>query len=128
MKQILLTTIVVAVTIHLYAQQSMTLYNMQSIPQRNGLNPALQYDGTGMLGFPMFSSVYMNVSNSAFKLTDFIRKDTNDSLYLDGENIISKMKDEHNFISASLQTDILSFGFKVKRSYFGFGATEKINL
>src|SRR6185436_580975 len=127
MKKTIFLVSIVLVVYSAHAQQSMTLYNMQAIPQRNSLNPALQYDGTATVGFPMFSSIYCNVSNSAFKITDFVRRNNEDSLYLDGENLISKMKDQHNFISTSLQADILSFGFKVKKSYFGIGVTEKIN-
>ncbi|MEO5570307.1 MAG: DUF5723 family protein [Bacteroidia bacterium] len=128
MKKIILSLAAIASFVELHAQQSMTLYNMQAIPQRNSLNPALQYDGTATLGMPILSSVYTSYSNNAFKITDFVRRDTDDSLYLDGSNIISKMNDRHNFISVSEQIDLLSFGFKVKRSYFGFGATEKINM
>ncbi|HKR05125.1 MAG TPA: DUF5723 family protein [Bacteroidia bacterium] len=127
MKKIIFLFSVIVAAYATHAQQSMTLYNMQAIPQRNSLNPALQYDGTGMVGFPMLSSVYFNLSNSAFKITDFVRRSDDDSLYLDGDNMIGKMKDEHNFISTSLQADIFSFGFKVKKSYFAFGVTEKIN-
>jgi hypothetical protein len=80
-----------------------------------------------MVGIPMLSGIYMNFSNSAFKVNDFVRRSADDSLYLDGDNIISKMKDKHNFIATSTQLDILSFGFKVKKSYLGFAVTEKIN-
>src|SRR3954468_4035833 len=96
MKKILFLLITItAVVSQLHAQQSMTLYNMQYVPQRNSLNPALQYDGTAMVGFPILSSLYTNIGNSSFKVTDFVRRSDDDSLYLDGDNLISKLKDEH---------------------------------
>jgi hypothetical protein len=127
MKKILFLLITaIAVVSQLHAQQSMTLYNMQYVPQRNSLNPALQYDGTAIVGFPVLSSLYTNIGNSSFKVTDFVRRSDDDSLYLDGDNLISKLKDEHNLITTSQYIDLLSFGFRIKKSYVGFSATEKL--
>lgn len=128
MKKIYLSvTVYATLCINVLAQQNMTLYNMSFIPQRNTLNPALQYNGTGVVGFPLLSSQGFSISNSAFKFTDFVRHSDDDSLYLDPANMIGKMQ-EKNFINASMQNELLTFGFKVKNSYFGFNATEKVNM
>lgn len=128
MRKIYILAIIFICVQQVYAQQSMTLYNMTFIPQRNQVNPALPFNGTGTIGIPFLSSVYGNFSNSSFKYTDFIRGSDDDSLYLDPENMIGKMKAEHNFINMCAQWDWINFGFKVKKSYFGFNMTEKINM
>ena len=128
MKRILYTaSLLLFCTAISFAQQNMTMYNMAFLPQCNTLNPALQYFGTGVVGFPFLSSTGISMSNSAFKYSDLVKRSADDSLYLDPANMISKMKDE-NFINTSFTNELLTFGLKIKNSYFGLSATEKVNV
>lgn len=113
----------------IFAQQNLTLYNMEVVPQRMYANPAFfpSYSKVN-IGLPAISSLYLNFGNSGFRYKDVIRKDaTTDSLKLDIDNLISKLA-KNNYISTSFQTDLLSFGFAVKKNYFSFNATEKVNM
>ena len=128
MKKIILLLLIVLLTNYTAsAQQNFTLYNMEAVPQRMYANPAFMPSNSKVyVGLPILSSEYLNFSNSGFKYSDLI-KHRGDSLYVDYENMLSKLS-KNNYISAAFQHDILSFGFKIKKNYFSFNATEKINL
>jgi len=128
MKKIILLLLIVLLTNYTAsAQQNFTLYNMEAVPQRMYANPAFMPSNSKVyVGLPILSSEYLNFSNSGFKYSDLI-KHRGDSLYVDYENMLSKLS-KNNYISAAFQPDILSFGFKIKKNYFSFNATEKINL
>ena len=106
------------------AQQNLTLYNMHAIPQSMYVNPGIMPDSRINIGLPILSSVYFNKSNSGFKLTDLVTKGEHGATYLDINNMVSHLA-TNNYLSTSLQTDLLSFGFKSKKSYFSFNATQK---
>lgn len=112
----------------LFAQQDLTLYNMEMIPQRMYQNPALKPFASVNIGLPAISSQYFNVVNSGFKYSQLIRKRADDSLYVDMDNMISKLG-KKNYIMASAQPDLISFGFRVKKkNYISFNITEKVNF
>jgi outer membrane protein OmpA-like peptidoglycan-associated protein len=109
------------------AQQNLTLYNMEMVPQRLYANPAFIPSNKIYIGLPILSSEYINFSNSGFKYSDLIRH-RGDSLYVDYNNMLSKLS-KNNYISAAIQPDLLSFGFKIKeKNYFSFNITEKVNF
>ncbi|TAL61585.1 MAG: OmpA family protein [Bacteroidetes bacterium] len=113
---------------NLSAQQDLTLYNMEMIPQRMYQNPALKPFASVNIGLPAISSEYLNIVNSGFKYTQLIRRRADDSLYVDMDNLISKLG-KKNYLMASVQPDILSFGFQVKKkNYISFNITEKVNF
>lgn len=125
------TVLIIAITLALFinttkGQQNFTLYNMEMVPQRMYMNPAMVHSNKLYIGLPILSSQYINFSNSGFKYSDLIRHN-GDSLYVDFDNMLSKLSD-NNYISMALQPDLLSFGFRVKKNYFSFNATEKINV
>ncbi|MGB3946352.1 MAG: DUF5723 family protein [Bacteroidia bacterium] len=107
-------------------QQNLTLYNMEMVPQRMYANPALVHSNNVYIGLPVISSQYINISNSGFKYSDLIRHN-GDSLYVDFDNMLGKLS-TNNYISMAFQPDLLSFGFRIKKNYFSFNATEKINV
>ena len=110
-----------------FAQQNLTLYNMVVVPQRMYANPAFMPSYSRInIGLPIISSEYFNFSNSGFKYSDLV-KHRGDSLYVDYENMLGKLA-TNNYLSAAVQPDLLSFGFKIKKNYFSFNATEKINF
>lgn len=109
------------------AQQNLTMYNLEAVPQRMYVNPAFMPSNSKIyIGLPILSSEYLNFSNSGFKYSDLI-KHRGDSLYVDYENMLGKLS-QNNYFSVAYQPDLLSFGFKVKKNYFSFNATEKVNL
>lgn len=111
-----------------FAQQDLTLYNMEMIPQRMYQNPALKPYAKVNIGLPIISSEYFNFANSGFKYTHLIRRRPDDSLYVDMNNMISKLG-KKNYILASVQPDLLSFGFVLKKkNYVSFNITEKVNF
>ena len=124
--------LIIAITVALFTntikgQQNFTLYNMGMVPQRMYANPALVHANKFYIGLPVLSSTYINVSNSGFKYSDLVRHN-GDSLYVDFDNMLGKLA-ENNYISAAVNVDLLSFGFRVKeKNYFSFNATEKINF
>ncbi len=112
----------------LFAQQDLTLYNMEVVPQRMYSNPAFIPAFSKInIGLPMFSSQYLNISNSGFKYSDLIKHRFDDSLYVDYDNMLSKLS-KNNYLSVAYQPDLLSFGFSIKKNYISFNATEKINF
>lgn len=112
----------------LMAQQDLVLYNMEAIPQRMYSNPAFKPSFSKLnIGLPVISSEYLNVGHSGFKYSNLIRHRADDSLYIDYDNMLSNLA-KNNYIQLAFQPDILSFGFTVKKNYFSFNATEKINF
>jgi hypothetical protein len=109
------------------AQPNMMLHRFEALPQRNAVNPAMYFDGNLSFGLPLMSNSYLSVSNSAFKYSDLIRRSSDDSLYIDTENMLSKLK-ETNSLNLSAGTDLFHAGVKVKSSYFGFVMTEKLHF
>ncbi len=109
------------------AQQDLTMYNMDAVPQRMYVNPAfIPSDSRINIGLPIISSHYLNFSNSGFKYSDLI-KHTGDSLSVDYPNMLSKLA-KNNYLTAAFHLDLLSFGFKIKKNYFSFNISEKIDF
>ncbi|MGP8216110.1 MAG: DUF5723 family protein [Bacteroidia bacterium] len=110
-----------------FAQQDLTLYNMEAVPQRIYDNPAFRpTDSTIFIGLPLISSQYFNFSNSGFKYSDLMVQD-GDSVKPNVSNMISKLTKE-NYISIDYHTDIISFGFPIQKNYFSFNITEKVDI
>ncbi len=112
-----------------FAQNNSTIYYMKNVPQANYYNPAFTPKAKFYIGLPAISNFNFNLSHSAFNYNDIITtRETDDSLVLDVDNAISKMRDFNNFISSEIFIDGLSLGFKVKQAYFSFGFTEKVSF
>lgn len=109
------------------AQPNMMLHRFEALPQRNAVNPAMYFNGNLSFGLPLMSNSYVSMSNSAFKYSDLFRQLQDDSLYLDTENMLSKLK-ENNSLNISAGTDLFHAGLKIKSSYFGFAITEKVHF
>lgn len=113
---------------NLLGQQDFVLYNMNVVPQRMYDNPAFKpTDSTIFIGIPLLSSQYFSFGNSGFKYSDLIKHRPDDSLYADVDNMLSKLASK-NYIQLAYRTDILSFGFPIKKGYFSFNITEKANF
>jgi hypothetical protein len=115
------------------AQYDLTIYPMQSIPQSNYNNPALVPDckihiGCLPIGLPIMPSLYFCINNSGFKYTDAVHKVRVDSSYIDLDDLIKHMG-KKNYLSSNIHMELLSFGFKIKRThYVSLGIYEKVNF
>ncbi len=123
---LLLSVAAILVTTKLAAQQNMTLYNMEFLSARSSLNPALMNHGKVNINLPGISNTYMSHINSAFKYNDLVRRTDDDSLYIDIPNMLGTLK-ASNFLSFGLESDLLAFGFRIKKTYIGLNATEKVS-
>ncbi|HEX7412496.1 MAG TPA: DUF5723 family protein [Bacteroidia bacterium] len=127
MKKLLTLSFLVCLS-NIKAQQSLTLYNMQAIPQAMYVNPGAMPLTNVNIGLPGISSNYINYGNSGFTMHDLIKKDANGGLLLDANTFMGKLK-PNNYLNINLHTDILSVGFKVKKvNYFSFNITERVDI
>jgi outer membrane protein OmpA-like peptidoglycan-associated protein len=109
------------------AQQSLTLYNMQAIPQAMYVNPGAMPLTNINIGLPGISSNYINYGNSGFTMHDAIKSGANNALLVDS-TFLGKLK-PNNSLNINVHVDILSFGFKVKKkNYFSFNLTERVDV
>jgi hypothetical protein len=105
------------------AQQDLTIYPMQSIPQSNYDNPALIPDCKIHIGclpiipLPVMPLFYYSISNSGFTYNNLVHKISNDSLKLDAGKFIKKLA-KKNYLSSNVNMELLSFGFKIKRVHY----------
>jgi hypothetical protein len=107
------------------AQQDMLLYNMPAIQQSMYVNPSQMPQSKINIGLPVLSSVYFNLGNSGFRVTDLIKSGPGDSNHLDINNMLNKLG-KSNYISQALQVDLLSFGIRLfQKNYISFSIVEK---
>jgi hypothetical protein len=123
MKRFITTLSILLIAAGSYAQQDLTLYNLNEIPQSSYSNPSNRFNGKFFIGLPVISSMYYSFSNSGFAYSDLIRKQ-GDSLLVDFNNMIKELEDE-NFTSFNTRVDLFSFGLNLgKRTQLTFNATE----
>lgn len=127
MKKVLVGLVLLFASTTIKAQEHLVMYNMETIPQRMYANPALLPFSNINIGLPVISYTYTSFSNSGFRYKDLIRRRSDDSLYIDPDNMITKLRD-NNYMISHINTDLLSFSFRVKKNFFSFNATEKINF
>ncbi|TAH42594.1 MAG: OmpA family protein [Bacteroidetes bacterium] len=127
MKKLLPLFIFLASSLILFAQQDLTLYNTINITQSSRVNPSLKPDYKFYIGLPVISSNYFLLSNSSFTYHDFYKKRSDDSVTIDINNTVNKLH-KTNFLKTSFNTDLISFGFKMKKNYFTVNITEHINF
>jgi hypothetical protein len=117
------------------AQQDLTIYAMQSIPQSNYYNPALVPDCKIHIGclpvvpLPVLSSINISINNSGFTYDDIVhRADDNAPLKVYVDDAVNNLN-EKNYLSSNLNLEWLSFGIKIKQvHYVSLGIYEKINF
>lgn len=109
-----------------FAQQDLTMYNLNFIPQSNYCNPAMLPNARLNIGFPGLSSIYFSNSNSGFPYRSLV-SERNDSLIIDFGNVVNNLKD-NNYILTDFQYDILHVSFKLGKNFFGLSAVEKVNI
>ncbi len=124
-----IATFIAAITLcfNVAAQQDLTLHLLPIVPQSSYTNPAFMPTAKVHVGFPAFSSVYLGLGHSGFAYKHLFTLRSDDSLQLTMDKVIDKLG-KKNYISAQAMEEIFSFGFKVKKNYFNFSATEKISF
>lgn len=128
MKKIISVIIALVCFTNLKAQQSLTLYNMQAIPQAMYVNPGAMPLTNINIGLPGISSDYLNYGNNGFTLHDAIKQDANGGMLVDANSFLGKLR-TNNIINVNAHVDLLSFGFKVKKkNYFSFNLTERVDV
>ncbi len=127
MKKLLFLLILLVSNQILLAQQDLTLYNTINVTQSSRVNPSQKPDYKFYIGLPVISSNYFLLSNSSFTYHDFYKKRSDDSVTLDINNTVNKLR-KTNFLKTSFNTDLISFGFKMKKNYFTVNITEHVNF
>ncbi|MFM7023111.1 MAG: DUF5723 family protein [Flavobacteriales bacterium] len=116
-----LTLLLFSVLVNAASGQSLTMYNMDMIPQANRINTAMMPKAKFHLGLPLLSSFDLGLVNNGFMISDYFEGNQ-----ITDDLMLSKLQKD-NYISLNLNMDLLSFGFKVKKkNYFSFNATERI--
>lgn len=92
------------------AQYDFTMQGMTLVPQRMYINPAFVPDSKWHIGIPALSSNHITLGYNAHTYSQLIKRDANDSLYVDLQNAIDKMG-KTNYISMNAKIDLLSFSF-----------------
>ncbi|MCD4746791.1 MAG: DUF5723 family protein [Bacteroidales bacterium] len=82
----------------------------------NILNPSFTPPYNFYISIPIFSSVYMGFEN-AFTFNELTSKRADDSLYIDRNKLISKLK-PNNYFSFEMFNELIGGGFKIKKNYF----------
>lgn len=94
------------------AQYDFTMQGMTLVPQRMYINPAFIPDSKWHIGIPVLSSNHITLGYNAHTFSQLVRRDGNDSLYVDLQNAIDKMS-KNNYLSLNAKFDLLSFSFTV---------------
>jgi hypothetical protein len=128
MKKITLLLASILLAIGINAQSNMTLYNMGNVPQRLTVNPALAPDCKWYLGMPILSSTDISFGSSALNISDINNAlDVNSrGKYTVNLKTLGTAFDKGTFVNIGINQEWLNFGFRVKKSMFTFGITEKI--
>lgn len=128
MKNILLLLFGLFAIESIHAQSDFILLNQAFNPHKTSINPAFLPKEEFYLGLPVISNSYFSYSNTGFAYRDLIKKKGNtDSIYFDFTGFLSNLP-ENTLISAQLQTDLFSTGWRSGRWYYNVNITEKFNF
>jgi len=92
------------------AQYDFTMQGMTLVPQRMYINPAFVPDSKWHIGIPALSSNQVTLGMNGLAFSQVIKRDANDSLYVDLQNGLDKMG-KNLYQSANLKIDLFSFSF-----------------
>jgi hypothetical protein len=113
------------------AQQMLSLYYLETIPQVQNLNPAMAPRANGYLGIPFAGSTYFGVNTDMFG-SEMVQKYNGDWVTLtnagyDYDPFYKRIGKAAN-ISAHQVVVPIQFGFRGKKGYFSFSWSEKVNM
>ena len=122
---LLLILSVVCVKNKVISQKNFTLYHLNETAQANYLNPGFKQKNRVYISLPL-GMQNVSLMNSGFKLSDLIEtRSKDDSLNLTAGLAISKMKPV-NYINLEMSNELFGFGFRIKKSFFTFNATNRL--
>ena len=112
----------------LYGQNPMSLYYMETIPQLNRINPAMQPRANGFLALP---SVTFNLS-SDLAFHDLILKDGDNwrlpiERQFDFKKMYNKIGKSYD-LGFDAEVGILGFGARIKNGYFSVTISERVEM
>jgi hypothetical protein len=129
MRKVILALITSAVSLVSIAQSNLTLYNMEPLPQRMQVNPALSPDCKWYLGMPGISSLDFSFNSNVISLGDInksLELKPNGTSYALNLGTLSSVLDRSTFVNVSVSQDWINFGFRVRKSMFTANITEKV--
>lgn len=113
------------------AQDPLSLYYLENIPQSNLVNPAMAPRCNGFIGIPGVNSIYINFNTDLPANVLFQQTETGTSSLLsanyDYDLLYKKIGDGANIRTYELLSPIM-FGFKLNEGYFIFSMSEKVKL
>lgn len=104
-----------------------SIYFLPNLPQRVRINPAYQPEYKTWVGLPGLSGISVNYLNSSFALKDLLRKDGQDSLYVDIDRMYKSLR-KRNIIGFTNENSLLTVGFRIKSWYATVDITQKNDL
>lgn len=95
----------------------------KGVPQSQYLNPGAFPEYSGHFGFPGLSNIAVTGGNSGFSFNDLFVNDSTLSL-----NSIADNLSGNNYLNFGASVEALTFGFKIKKNYFSFNFTPKVDV
>jgi hypothetical protein len=108
------------------AQHDLTIYNMNTVPQRIYLNPAFIPESNTYVGVPFLSGIHTSMANP-FSYNNVLTREADDSLTFESQHFIDRIA-KNSHMNSYTSLDLISVGGKVaKGKYFiNFGLRERI--
>lgn len=106
------------------AQQDISLYALNNVFQQLYVNPSYLPKSKVHVGLPLVSSLYVRVSNTGFKLGEFLT--ANEQKVVDVNRALDQMG-ERNITALDFSTDLFSLGIKYNNIFFSLSASEKLS-
>jgi len=117
------------VSLLLMAQQVNTLYFMDEVPVRHFLNSSFQPATDYYVSLPVVGFSQLSVGNNSLALKDIIYNVNGQTISflhpLGDIPLFYNTLKSNTVVHASLQTNLLSFGFRHETAYWTFSLTEK---
>ncbi len=112
------------------AQQIISLYYLENIPQVQGINPAMAPRAKGYFGIPFANSTYLGINTDMIG-SELIQKHIGEYITLtskdyDYDPFYKRIGKAANF-SAYQAIVPIQFGFSGEKGYFSFSWSEKLN-
>lgn len=122
----ILATLLLIIAGKANAQNDLTIYPMQIIPQSFYSNPALIPTCRLHFGFPALSSMYISGNHTGFNPKHVLSVNPLDSVEINMESMIDHLG-KMNYLNVNFNEEILSFGFRLKKvNYINFSLTERM--
>ncbi|TNF27423.1 MAG: OmpA family protein [Bacteroidetes bacterium] len=125
---VLVTAVLSLTATHTKAQYDFTMQGMTLVPQRMYINPSFIPDSKWHIGIPALSSNHFTLGYNGHTFAQLVRRDANDSLYIDLQNALDRMG-KTNYLSMNARIDLLSFSFTVgakKNNFIYANITQRI--